>query len=144
MKTVMTHGTFDLLHYGHIAHLERCKTYGDYLIAGVTCDAAVAARKGDDRPIIPLEQRMVMVGSLKMVDKVVEIPYITSVFVDNLLSTIFSAQPDIFVTTYGAFSERISEFAAHNIKLVIVPEIRLTSTSDIIAKIRSSTPKAIK
>lgn len=38
MKRVITYGTFDLLHYGHIRLLERAKALGDYLIVGVTTD----------------------------------------------------------------------------------------------------------
>ena len=38
MVTVITYGTFDLLHHGHIRLLERAKTLGDYLIVGVTAD----------------------------------------------------------------------------------------------------------
>lgn len=38
MKKVITYGTYDLLHYGHIKLLERAKSLGDYLIVGVTSD----------------------------------------------------------------------------------------------------------
>ncbi len=38
-RVVITYGTYDLLHYGHIALLERAKALGDYLIVGVTSDA---------------------------------------------------------------------------------------------------------
>jgi len=38
MKKVITYGTFDLLHYGHIRLLERAKALGDYLIVGITAD----------------------------------------------------------------------------------------------------------
>lgn len=38
MKKVITYGTYDLLHYGHIYLLERAKALGDYLIVGVTAD----------------------------------------------------------------------------------------------------------
>lgn len=39
MKKVITYGTYDLLHYGHIRLLERAKALGDYLIVGVTADS---------------------------------------------------------------------------------------------------------
>lgn len=38
MKRVITYGTFDLLHYGHIALLQRAKAYGDYLIVALSTD----------------------------------------------------------------------------------------------------------
>ncbi|MBQ4541816.1 MAG: adenylyltransferase/cytidyltransferase family protein, partial [Clostridia bacterium] len=38
MKKVITYGTYDLLHFGHIRLLERAKELGDYLIVGVTSD----------------------------------------------------------------------------------------------------------
>ena len=44
MKKVITYGTYDLLHYGHIRLLERAKALGDYLIVGVTADAFDKAR----------------------------------------------------------------------------------------------------
>ena len=44
MKKVITYGTYDLLHYGHIRLLERAKALGDYLIVGVTADNFDLAR----------------------------------------------------------------------------------------------------
>ena len=44
MVKVITYGTFDLLHIGHIRLLERAKTLGDYLIVGVTADDFDKAR----------------------------------------------------------------------------------------------------
>ena len=43
MVTVITYGTYDLLHYGHIRLLERAKALGDYLIVGVTVVVAISA-----------------------------------------------------------------------------------------------------
>lgn len=44
MKKVITYGTYDLLHYGHIRLLERAKALGDFLIVGVTADDFDKAR----------------------------------------------------------------------------------------------------
>ena len=38
MKKVLAHGTFDVIHYGHITYLEKAKSYGDYLIVMITSD----------------------------------------------------------------------------------------------------------
>ena len=44
MKKVITYGTYDLLHYGHVRLLQRAKALGDYLIVGVTADSFDMAR----------------------------------------------------------------------------------------------------
>ena len=66
---VYTVGTFDLLHVGHLALLEYCKTLGDTLVVGVASDEVVNSYK-PNVPIIPLEQRMEMLKALRCVDDV--------------------------------------------------------------------------
>ena len=65
--TVYTVGTFDLLHVGHLALLEYCKTLGDIVAVGVASDEVVNSYK-PNVPIIPLEQRMEMLKALGCVD----------------------------------------------------------------------------
>lgn len=67
--TVYTVGTFDLLHVGHLALLEYCKTLGDNLVVGVASDEVVNSYK-PNIPVIPLNQRMKMIKALKCVDDV--------------------------------------------------------------------------
>lgn len=64
---VYTVGTFDLLHVGHIALLEYCKSLGDVLAVGVASDRVVNSYK-PNVPVIPLEQRMEMLEALSCVD----------------------------------------------------------------------------
>lgn len=64
---VYTVGTFDLLHVGHIALLEYCKSLGDFLAVGVASDRVVNLYK-PNVPVIPLEQRMDMLKALRCVD----------------------------------------------------------------------------
>ncbi|MFQ8953753.1 MAG: adenylyltransferase/cytidyltransferase family protein [Oscillospiraceae bacterium] len=45
MKTVITYGTFDLLHYGHLNLLKRASRLGDRLIVGVSTDEFVSKRQ---------------------------------------------------------------------------------------------------
>ena len=66
---VYTVGTFDLLHVGHLALLEYCKTLGDTLVVGIASDEVVNSYK-PNVPVIPLKQRMEMLRSLKCVDDV--------------------------------------------------------------------------
>ena len=80
MKIVVyTVGTFDLLHVGHVALLNHCKTLGDILAVGVASDEVVNIYK-PNIPIIPLEQRVEMLQALNCVDIVRpyhELEYIT-------------------------------------------------------------------
>lgn len=67
-KIVLCHGVFDLLHYGHIEHLEEAKAQGDILVVSVT--AAKYVNKGPGRPYFTDEQRLHFLASLECVDYV--------------------------------------------------------------------------
>lgn len=64
---VYTVGTFDLLHVGHLALLEYCRSLGSSLAVGVASDRVVNSYK-PNVPVIPLEQRMEMLRALSCVD----------------------------------------------------------------------------
>lgn len=64
---VYTVGTFDLLHVGHLALLEYCKSLGDTFAVGVASDAVVNSYKSNV-PVVPLEQRVEMLEALRCVD----------------------------------------------------------------------------
>ena len=64
---VYTVGTFDLLHVGHIALLNHCKSLGNILAVGVASDAVVRMYK-PNTPVVPLDQRVEMLQSLSCVD----------------------------------------------------------------------------
>lgn len=69
MKRVLTYGTFDLLHYGHINLLRRAKALGDYLIVGVSTDE-FNALKGK-RCYFGYEDRKMMLEAIRHVDLVI-------------------------------------------------------------------------
>jgi len=64
---VYTVGTFDLLHVGHLALLEYCRTLGDVVAVGVAADSVVNSYK-PHVPVIPLAQREEMLKALRCVD----------------------------------------------------------------------------
>ena len=68
-KTVLTYGTFDLLHYGHLEILRRASSLGDKLIVGISTDE-FNALKGKTC-ILPYEKRKELLESLDYVDKVI-------------------------------------------------------------------------
>jgi glycerol-3-phosphate cytidylyltransferase len=63
-------GVFDMFHIGHLNILRRSRERCDWLIAGVVDDAAVETMKGY-RPIVPLAERLEIVGATRFVDDVV-------------------------------------------------------------------------
>ena len=69
MVVVITFGTFDLLHIGHINMLNKCKSYGDKLIVGVSSDA-LNYKKKNRNPIFDQTQRMEIIKNIKCVDEV--------------------------------------------------------------------------
>lgn len=70
MRKVITYGTYDLLHYGHIRLLERAKALGDYLVVGVTADGFDLAR-GKINVSQTLNERMEAVRALGIADEVI-------------------------------------------------------------------------
>jgi glycerol-3-phosphate cytidylyltransferase len=70
MKRVITYGTFDLLHYGHINLLRRAKMLGDYLIVVVSSDEFNWNEK-HKKCYFTYEQRKMLVESIRYVDLVI-------------------------------------------------------------------------
>ena len=66
---VYTDGTFDLLHYNHLKMLEYARSLGDILIVAVNTDELVASYKS--QPIVPFEERLLLIKALKYPDIVV-------------------------------------------------------------------------
>ena len=68
-KVIMCHGTFDLVHPGHIRHLIYAKSKCAILVASLTCDAHI--EKANNRPFVPQELRAMNLAALEVVDYVV-------------------------------------------------------------------------
>ncbi|CUO46349.1 glycerol-3-phosphate cytidylyltransferase [Clostridium disporicum] len=70
MKRIITYGTYDLLHYGHINLFKRAKELGDYLIVAVSTDDFNKLKK-DKVCYFSYEERKKMVESIRYVDLVI-------------------------------------------------------------------------
>jgi len=70
-KVVFTNGCFDILHYGHVAYLQKARSLGDILIVGVNSDSSVRGLKGKNRPLTSQNDRMRVLAALACVDYVV-------------------------------------------------------------------------
>lgn len=69
MKKVITYGTFDLIHHGHINILKRAKALGDYLIVGLSSDEFNAIK--GKAAYHSYEERKLILEAIKYVDEVI-------------------------------------------------------------------------
>lgn len=69
MATVLTFGTFDVLHIGHLRILERAAALGERLVVGVSSDALNISKKGR-APVFSQAERLQLVAALRCVDEV--------------------------------------------------------------------------
>ena len=69
MKVVLTYGTFDLLHYGHVRLLKRAKNLGDYLIVAISTDEFNEIK--GKKSYFDYETRKEIVSAIKYVDMVI-------------------------------------------------------------------------
>lgn len=131
---VYTIGCFDLLHIGHIRFLKQSKELGKILIVGIHDDKTIFSYK-NRYPIIPFEQRIEMVESIKWVDRVVKTDGISDInFVKKYNVNIVTVVPTWFNYKHNLNRrERIEELGA---KVVIVPYTEWVSTTQIIQSIR--------
>lgn len=99
--TVLTTGCYDILHAGHVRHLERSRAMGTRLIVALNSDSSVRLLKGDFRPINPQHQRKAVLEALRCVDEV-------RVFDGpDALPLIRELQPDILTAGFGYTPNRI-------------------------------------
>jgi glycerol-3-phosphate cytidylyltransferase len=68
-RTVITFGTFDVFHVGHLRVIERAAALGDRLVVGVSADALNLRKKGRE-PVFSESERLAIVAALKAVDAV--------------------------------------------------------------------------
>ena len=126
---VYVDGVFDLFHAGHIQFLKKAKSLGTYLIVGVISDEACQSYKR--KPIIDLNNRIIMVENIKIVDKVVtKSPLI--------ISKEFIETHNIDIVVHGDDSKQ-EEFFKVPIEMGIMKYVSYTqkiSTTKIIDKIK--------
>ena len=91
-KVIMCHGTFDVVHPGHIRHLLYAKSKGDILVASLTCDAHIA--KANVRPYVPEDLRAINLAALECVD------YVVIDREPTPLNNLSAIQPDFFAKGY--------------------------------------------
>ena len=131
-KIVTTNGVFDILHLGHIKYLQEAKKLGDILAIALNSDSSVKQIKGPQRPINGQEARAEVLASLEFVDYIVIFNETDPV---KILSEI---KPDIHVKGGDYKLGEIIEkdiVEKNNGKIILIPEIKGYSTTNLIDKI---------
>jgi len=130
MRTVITFGTFDVFHVGHLRVIERAAALGDRLVVGVSADALNLAKKGRV-PVFSERERLAIIAALKPVD---------AVFLEESLE-----QKRSYLVEHGAdvlvmgddWAGKFDEFA-DLCEVVYLPRTPAISTTALIEKISGS------
>jgi rfaE bifunctional protein nucleotidyltransferase chain/domain len=130
-KTVVqAHGTFDLLHLGHVRHLEAARRQGDMLVVTVTADRFV--NKGPGRPVFNAELRAEMLATLEYVD------WVSINDAPDAVSAIEAIRPSIYIKgqdyqnpegdVTGKISLEREAVEAHGGRIHFTDEVTFSST----------------
>ncbi len=127
-KRVITFGTFDVFHIGHINILERAKKQGGYLIVGVSSDQLNFEKK-QRYPVYPQDQRVRILESLRYVDEV---------FIEKSLELkaqyIKEYQADVLVMG-DDWAGKFNDMQEH-CEVIYLPRTPSISTSEIIEVVK--------
>ena len=129
MKKVITYGTYDLLHRGHVRLLERAKALGDYLIVGITSDDYDRTR-GKINAAQSLMERIEAVRALNIADEI-----IVEEYEGQKIDDIRRLGVDIF--TVGSDWEGYFDYLNEYCKVVYLPRTEGVSSSEIRAEQRT-------
>jgi rfaE bifunctional protein nucleotidyltransferase chain/domain len=134
---VLTNGVFDILHRGHVAYLAQARALGASLVVAVNTDASVKRLgKGDDRPLNPCEDRMMVLAALEAVDLVVSFDE------DTALQVVQEAKPAIYAKGGDYDMTAIPEgkaVLAYGGRAVALDFVHDRSTTKLVQKIRNGT-----
>lgn len=131
---VFTNGCFDVLHRGHVTYLAQARSLGKCLLVALNTDESVKLqKKGDNRPINKLDNRMAVIASLGMVD------YVTYFNSETPLDLILAVKPEILVKGGDWSIEQIvgsKEVLAWGGAIHSIPFLYNTSTTALIKQIK--------
>lgn len=134
LRVVLTNGTFDLLHVGHVRYLQEARDLGDVLVVGINSDASVRGYKGAGRPVVPQDERAEIVAALRCVD------YVTIFDEPTATHLVETLQPDIYVKggDYSPGAKPLPEAEAvlsYGGEVKIIPFVQGHSASDLIQRV---------
>jgi D-beta-D-heptose 7-phosphate kinase/D-beta-D-heptose 1-phosphate adenosyltransferase len=133
-KVGFTSGAFDILHAGHVDCLQRAKQLCDVLVVGINSDSSIKSYKGENRPIIPEDERIRMVAALDCVD------YAFLFNERRNRTNLETLKPDLYIKAGDYKEDELTSrdtLQAWGGKAVILPLVQGLSTTNIVEKIQS-------
>ncbi len=131
LKIVLTSGSFDLIHLGHVKYLAKAKALGDVLVVGLNSDASVRRLKGPERPLVSQEDRAAVLRALECVDAVIVFGE------DTPVDALRGLRPDVWAKG-GDYSPaelpEVPALAEWGGRVVILPYVEGHSTTRLIAE----------
>lgn len=152
-KIVLSSGSWDMLHVGHMRYLNAAKQKGDFLIVGVDSDKKIKKRKGPDRPIVSEDERIEMLSHLESVDAI-----FLKKHTDKSGHLIKLVLPDVLIVSESTkhTSEHLDEIKSYCKEVcILLPQAQTSTTAkirklhldgkrDLTKKILSEMPKFIQ
>ena len=136
-RITLVNGAFDLLHVGHVRYLRAAKALGGKLVVAVNSDDSVRALKGEERPVVPENERAEIVAALADVDAVVVFPEL------DVRALVREIRPDVQAKGTDYTADSVPErdtVTEHGGRVEIVGDPKDHSSSEMIRS-RLSTPR---
>jgi D-glycero-beta-D-manno-heptose 1-phosphate adenylyltransferase len=132
-QIALANGCFDILHVGHVRYLDGARREADLLVVGVNGDDSVRRLKGPGRPVLPAEDRALLVAALRSVDLVVVFEE------DDVGALLLALRPDVHCKGTDYTPETVPErevVRGYGGRVAIVGDPKQHDTRQLIARIR--------
>jgi D-glycero-beta-D-manno-heptose 1-phosphate adenylyltransferase len=132
-RVALANGCFDVLHVGHVRYLEGARREADLLVVGVNGDGSVHRLKGPGRPVMPAEDRALVVAALRCVDHVVIFEE------DDVTRLLMALRPDVHCKGTDYTPETVPEkdvVRSYGGRVAIVGDPKDHATRALIERIR--------
>jgi len=133
LRIALANGCFDVLHVGHVRYLDGARAEADVLVVGVNGDSSVRRLKGEGRPVMPAEDRALLVAALRAVDHVVVFEE------DDVRDLLLALRPDVHCKGTDYTADTVPErdvVRSYGGRVAIVGDPKDHDTRKLLARIR--------
>jgi len=132
-RVAFANGCFDVIHVGHVRYLNAARAEADVLVVAVNGDASVRRLKGEGRPVLPEQERALLVAAFACVDHVVVFHE------DDVSRLLLELQPDVHCKGTDYTTETVPErdvVRSYGGRVAIVGDPKDHDTRELLARIR--------